>query len=241
MAARSRTLVFRWREGHHVHLMLPAMIAVAAAFHLGALLFFRLIYPEPQTRVFRPVSVYVLPENPGAFASSGPWMAISDPSLFASTIPDHRLAGESSVVEYEPSFDRGAALLRPLATAETPASNGLKVLGPVDVAIESTESSTMREDTENGDCPVRVSGDFSEIALPPGFPLPASADAGSLRPAGLLAGIDPDGKLVALFLERPSGVAEWDRRIESALRKAVFPASQNSPSIRWAHLSVYAD
>lgn len=243
MSARRRALIFHWREGHHVHLMLPAMILLAVGVHVGALLLFRLVYPEPQSRVFRPVVAYILPSE-GEFAASGPWMATSDPALFSSTIPDEKLGGQASVVEYVPSFDQVQATLRPLAVREASKEVLRGNFGSADWVLEARDMGLAEEEKEGGKeeegVVLRVSGDLGEVVVPRDFPLPMAADAGVVRPLGFWVGVDGAGKLVALFLGQSSGVPEWDRRVEAALKKASFAEREGSEGIRWGYLSVYA-
>jgi len=98
-------LLFQWPSGHHLHVVLPAMLLVSFALHLGSLAAFQIIYPEPSPTAFHPAEVTTIPRDSGEAEAFYAWLEAVDPALFSHYQPDRAEGFRLPTIRYQPSFD----------------------------------------------------------------------------------------------------------------------------------------
>lgn len=210
------TLIFEWPGRHHLHLVLPLAIVLAAILHAGLFFAFSIIYPRPENVGLDPAQVYFIPASaPDAPRLEG-LLRSSDPAVFA---PGRGLDLPEAFppVAYIPRYASDKLALDPLphTTNSAPALHSLA--GPVSVRLRDSKpdggppppSPTRLVSTD------ALSGRLP--ALPEGmaFSVPQGFDP---EPAVFLIAVRADGQVANIFQQHSSGNAGLDLRASSLLR-----------------------
>lgn len=129
-------LTFDWPHRHRLHLLLPAMILVAALSHAVMVVVFSASHPPAAFDGPRPATVYFLPPAEAESGELASLLAADDPALFAPLrgLPGIELPKASYPATYaatKPQFAPLPRIATPLpAASETP-------LGPVSMDVVS--------------------------------------------------------------------------------------------------------
>jgi len=240
-ALPSPKLLFDWPGGQHVQLLLPTMIVFAALAHLGALLLFSLVYPEPSAGLLRPGEVYLLGrEDISGGTVDRSWIVSTDPAIFSPTTPDRHLGNLLQQQEYEPGFDQVTPDLLPWEETPYPA------LPPIELPVRPLRIE-WQGSREEGGAEKRVAaaktrlhalGAFEEVSWPEGLEWGPVVGSAPPTNAWFLLAIDPQGTARHIFLERSSGYSLLDDQAEYQLKHLSFPPDTNASGLRWVRFSV---
>jgi hypothetical protein len=222
------TLIFEWPGRHHLHLMLPAAIVLAAILHAGLFFAFSIIYPRPENAGLDPAQVYFIPATaPDAPRLEG-LLRSSDPAVFA---PGRGLDLPEAFppVAYIPRYASDKLALDPLPHTTNSAPAPHSFAGPVSVRPGNSKpaggpplpSPTRLVSTDT--LATRIS------ALPEGsvFPVPQGFDP---EPAAFLVAVRADGQVTNIFQQRSSGNSALDLRAAGLLRGLKFAPDPSEAS-----------
>jgi hypothetical protein len=232
-------LIFSWPRAHDLHLLLPAMIGLALVLHLGALLLFHLIYPDPnpesvpQGRVLVPTTA-----TPG-WSTARFWVEAADPSIFAPTRAEESLPALVETVTFEPSFMAGTMQPQfpgtpdfspPAVSMASPPFPVAYLHHQTPVAAPASQTTPTVRILEQG-APAAFTPHES-LVFPEFRPIPGS-------PSLFLAGIGSDGLVFHVFLQQASGSPAWDDWAAAWLRGGRFAPSDEE--LRWSWISIMPD
>ncbi|MDX2080645.1 MAG: hypothetical protein SFU53_07660 [Terrimicrobiaceae bacterium] len=212
-------LLFEWPGRHHVQVLLPLGIVVAAAAHAAVFLLFSIVYPPAQANGPDAVQAnFVLPGTAEAGRVRA-ILSIQDPTLFAPGrgLPESSLAK----AEYRPGFASEAPPLespgpRSPATPASPRTLGI-------VAVEAPAAASALE-TRRPETGLLAFGALRD-RLPESFRGEFAAAAGFVpAPTRFLLGVRPDGSVAHVFLQESSGNASLDAAASRELGQSTFAA-----------------
>jgi hypothetical protein len=230
-------LVFAWPTQHEVHLLLPAMIALALVLHICALLLFQLIYPEANSAQPEAARVLVPGARTPDWKSSIAWIQAADPAIFASTRTEEVLPIPPSPRPYVPSFMGSRLELRlpDESESELPAPGLMKLPQVASANKASTGSAEPAPSPEKKSVRLTINGKPASLDsfVRHSEKIP---DAQPSAPAFFLAFVGEDGTLRNLFLQSTSGSAAWDSWAADALSsETIDVAAESSP---WVWIAV---
>lgn len=213
-------LIFEWTGRHHLHLMLPVTIVLAAILHAGLFFVFSIIYPRPENAGMDPAQVYFIPATAADALRLEGLLRSSDPAVFA---PGRGLDLPDPVppVAYLPRYASDKLALDPLPNTTNSAPAPPSPAGPVPVRPGISKPSGVPQLPS----PTRlVSEDALSArisALPEGavFSVPQGFDP---EPAAFLVAVRVDGRVANLFQQHSSGNAALDLRAADLLRGVKF-------------------
>ncbi|MEI8310395.1 MAG: hypothetical protein WCH98_06535 [Verrucomicrobiota bacterium] len=212
------SLIFEWPGRHHLHLMLPVTILLAAILHAGLFFVFSIIYPRPESTRLDPAQVSYVPPGSADAARLEGLLRSSDPAVFA---PGRGLDLPElpPPVAYIPRYSSDRPALDPLPRQINTVRP--QFAGPVPVRKETLKPS--------GELPPPaltrlVSSDaiFPRIpALPEAsvFPVPQGFDP---EPAVFLVALREDGRVSHIFQQHSSGNSLLDLKAADLLRGLKF-------------------
>jgi len=213
------SLIFEWPGRHHLHLLLPLTILLAAILHAGMFFVFSIIYPRPENSGPEPAQIYfITPGTPDA-ARLEELLRSSDPAVFA---PGRGLDLPDPVppAAYTPQYHSDKPELAPLpAIAETRMSAPVAA-GPV--PMRRTAPPAVASSTPAPTALLATQALAERLpSLPTGlvFPIPQGFDP---EPAVFLVAVRPDGRVSHIFLQRSSGNTALDLQASALLRKSKF-------------------
>ena len=212
------TLIFEWPGRHHLHLMLPVTILLAAILHAGLFFMFSIIYPRPESTRLDPAQVCYIPPGSADAARLEGLLRSSDPAVFAPgrglDLPELPQA-----VAYIPRYSSDRPALDPLPRLISTARP--QFAGPVPVRRENLKTSG--SPTPPALTRLVSSDAFSSRipALPEGavFPVPQGFDP---EPAVFLVALREDGQVSHVFQQHSSGNSLLDLKAASLLRGLKF-------------------
>ena len=214
------SLIFEWPGRHHLHLMLPAAIVLAAVLHAGLFFVFSIIYPHPRNGGPEPAQVFFVPPGSADAARLEGLLRSSDPAVFA---PGRGLDLPEPFppVAYVPRYASDKPVLDPLPRVKKSGLPRSAFAGPVPLVRKNPEPA-------GGPPPpsstrLVAAGPLSAQipALPEGsvFPVPKGFDP---EPAVFLVDVREDGAAAHVFLQHSSGNSRLDLKAASLLRKLAF-------------------
>ena len=211
-------LIFEWPGRHHLHLMLPVTILLAAILHAGLFFVFSIIYPHPEGARLDPAQVcYIPPGSPDAARLEGV-LRSSDPAVFA---PGRGLDLPSlpPPVAYVPRYTSDKPKLDPLPRITN--STRTQFAGPVPVQGEGRKPAAAPPSLSL----TRLVSDQALSAripaLPEGtvFPIPGGFDP---EPAVFLVALRENGQASHVFQQHSSGNSLLDLKAADLLRGLKF-------------------
>ena len=220
------SLIFEWPGRHHLHLMLPVTIVLAAIVHAGLFFLFSIIYPRPESARLDSAQVFYIPPDSADAALLEGVMRSSDPAVFA---PGRgvNLPGLPQPVAYIPRYTSDKPELDPLprliiTTRPRPA-------GPVPIwreKLKAPEAPPVSSRTK------LVSTDpLSKRlpALPEGviFPITQGFDP---EPAVFLIALREDGRTSHVFQQHSSGNSLLDIKAAGLIRGLQFAPDPSGDS-----------
>lgn len=219
-------LIFEWPGRHHLHLLLPVTIFLAAVLHAGLFFVFSIVYPRPESSTSDPARVYfVTPGTADSDRLEG-LLHSADPAVFA---PGRGLDLPDPVppVTYIPQYDSDKPVLDPLPVI--PDSDIPQVVSAGPVPVQENKTRTMVLAPEASPTKLIASGGLAG-ALPPLpdgtlFPVPQGFDP---DPAVFLIAVRGDGRIAYIFQQHSSGNSNLDLRAADVLRGLKFPAASGS-------------
>jgi hypothetical protein len=211
-------LIFEWPGRHHLHLLLPATIVLAAILHAGLFFVFSIIHPRPEGARIDPAQVCCIPPGSADAARLEGLLRSSDPAVFA---PGRGLdlPGLPAPVAYVPRYTSDKPELAPLPR---PISNTRpQFAGPVPAWREfpkpagATPSLSLTRLVSDGALSARIP------ALPEGtfFPIPGGFDP---EPAVFLVALGENGQASHIFQQHSSGNSLLDLKAAGLLRGLKF-------------------
>ena len=214
------SLIFEWPGRHHLHLLLPAAIVLAAILHAGLFFAFSIIYPRPQNAGPDPAQICFVPPGTADAARLEGLLRSSDPAVFA---PGRGLDLPEPFppVAYVPRYASDKPVLDPLPRLKKTDLPRRAFSGPVLVVQENLKSSA----ASPAPAPTRLVATGALAAripaLPEGtvFPVPRGLE---LEPAVFLVDVREDGQATHVFLQHSSGNLLLDLKASSLLRKLAF-------------------
>jgi hypothetical protein len=218
------SLIFEWPGRHHLHLMLPVTIVLAAILHAGLFFVFSIIYPRPESARLDSARVCYIPPGSADAARLEGLLRSSDPAVFA---PGRglNLPELPPPVAYIPRYTSDQPALdplpRPISTARP------RLAGPVPVRKEKLKAEGAPPSLTK-----LVSTDtLSERipALPEGmvFPVPLGFDP---EPAVFLVALRGDGRTAHVFQQHSSGNSLLDLKAAGLLRGLRFAPDPSGDS-----------
>jgi hypothetical protein len=230
------SLIFEWPGRHHLHLLLPFTILLAAILHAGLFFVFSISYPRPENTHPDPARVFFVPPGTADAERLESLVRSSDPAVCA---PGRGLDLPPAVppVAYNPKYLSDSPVLAPLPPGIKSDTPHRSFAGPVPVRRESPKAS--------GNSPARVptrllgseplAGRIPDLPENSVFPVPRGT---APEPAVFFIAVGSDGKIRHLFLQRSSGIVPLDSRAANLLRSTKFssdpaPESWGFVSFQW--------
>lgn len=226
-------LIFDWPGRHHLHLLLPAAIVAALAFHAGLFFLFSIIYPRPRSAPMDAAQVFFIPPGSAESPRLSALLQSEDPAVFA---PGRGLPLSQGIppVEYTPQYD-----------TEKPVLDGLPAVtsGPEFERPSVKPVPVMEGDAPHREIPpatpfVRLTATGPLASRVPGLPQDSGLDPkAGLVPgkAVFLAAVRPDGSVAHVFSQQSSGNGGVDRKAADALRGLRF--SSGSGDLEWGFVT----
>ena len=222
------SLIFEWPGRHHLHLMLPAAIVLAAILHAGLFFVFSIIYPHPRNAGPDPVQIYFVPPGAPDAARLEGLLRSSDPAVFA---PGRGLDLPEPFppVAYVPRYASDKPVLDPLPRLKKTGLPHPAFAGPVPFVQEKLKSAAASPGTSSTRLVATDALSARITALPEGtvFPVPRGFDP---EPAVFLVDVREDGRAAHVFLQHSSGNSLLDLKAASLLRKLAFAPDRSGDS-----------
>lgn len=233
---KNTPLIFDWPIRHRIHLLLPAMLVLAALAHGSIFFLFTIAYPKGQSDKLKSAQVFFLPEGSPQKLQIEGLLLSSDPSLFA---PGRGMPREEGVFSstYTPQFASEKTTLLPIPprweaqpTAHVPsARREFKFPTP---ATPKQEAPALAAKLQSGPA---LADRLPSLPENPVVPLLAS---GSLDALTFLIGVDSSGNVAFLVPKHSSGDPAIDRDLIQLLRSLRFAPSEKS-GIVWDFLEFH--
>ncbi|MCK9589556.1 MAG: hypothetical protein WC076_10215 [Terrimicrobiaceae bacterium] len=220
------SLIFEWPGRHHLHLLLPVTIVLAALLHAGLFFVFSIIYPQSESAGPDPAQACFIPPGAADAPRLEALLRSSDPAVFA---PGRGLDLPEPVppVAYIPRYASDKPALDPLPPSSKPDFPRRAFAGPVPVRQGNAMPAV------SPPSPTRlVSSDALSTripALPEGtvFLIPQGFDP---EPAVFLVALRADGRVAHVFQQHSSGNALLDLKAASLLRGLQFAPDPSAGS-----------
>lgn len=227
---KSPALVFKWPNRHRIHLLLPAMLILAALAHAGIFFLFSVANPPLQADALRPARAYFLTEGSPELAQLESTLASNDPALFA---PLHGSSTHREpVATYTPQYAsaKNALLSMPPRpkTSDTPPpqSGAVPLAKPWSMPVTAIKKTTSNRLTASNEL-------ASRLPNPPRDDLVRrEAKSNAVDSASFFVGITSDGTIAHILPNRSSGDADLDLETLQALKSVRFAPAENAP-ITW--------
>jgi len=233
---KNTPLIFDWPIRHRIHLLLSAMLVLAALAHGSIFFLFTIAYPKGKADTLKSAQVFFLPEGSPQKLQIEGLLLSSDPSLFA---PGRGMPREEGVFSstYTPQFASEKNTLLPIPPrweAQPPAhvpSVRREFKFPT-LATPKQETPALAAKLQSGPA---LADRLPSLPENPVVPLLAS---GSLDALTFLIGVDSSGNVAFLVPERSSGDPSIDRDLIQLLRSLRFAPSEKS-GIAWDFLEFH--
>ncbi len=230
---KNTPLIFDWPVRHRIHLLLPAMLVLAALAHGSIFFLFTIAYPKGKTDTLKPAQLFFLPEGSPQKSQVEGLLLSSDPSLFA---PGRGMPREESLFSttYTPQFSSENIALLPL----TRKAESLPSAQIPSLRREVKFPAPFSPKQEASAHPARLQSGMSladRLPALPATPLVSQSASAPLEAATFLIGVDADGQVAFLVLEKSSGDPTIDRELLRLLRGLRFSTAEKS-GIVWDFL-----
>jgi hypothetical protein len=138
-------LLFNWPHRHRIHLLLPAMLILAALAHCGIFFLFSVANPQVKSDGLNPARVYFLGEASPELAKLESTLTSNDPALFA---PRHSTAASIAFcANYTPQFASSRTALLNLPPRTRKPTSPPPATGPVIIPTSRQPSPTLPQNT----------------------------------------------------------------------------------------------
>lgn len=229
-------LLFKWPHRHRIHLLLPAMLLLAAIAHGGIFFLFSVANPPVKADGLRPARVYFLGENNPSLDQLASTLASNDPALFAPRHGDS--TSKESIAAYNPQYaSPKTALLNMPARGKTDDAT-IPVGAPVPIAKPPAQRvlAPARRDssllTASPEIAARLPEPPREISRP------GKAGPDSLDSASFFVGIEADGTIAHILPSRSCGNADIDLQALQILKSLRFAPAENTP-LAWGFVTLH--
>ena len=227
-------LLFKWPHRHRIHLLLPAMLVLAALAHGGIFFLFSVANPPVKADGLHPARVYFLDENNPALAQLETTLASNDPALFA---PRHGVsASRESVAVYNPQYSSARAALLNMPPRKKTDDAPSPVAEPVAIAIPPSQRAitSTRQDsnclTASPELAARLPEPPRELLTPQNTDTPDSAS--------FFIGIRSDGTIAHIMPARSSGNADLDLQAIQIMKSLRIAPAENIP-LAWGVVNLH--
>lgn len=202
------------------------MLVLAALAHGSIFFLFTVAYPKGKPDTFKPAQLFFLPEGSPQKRQVEGLLLSSDPSLFA---PGRGMPREESLFSttYTPQFSSEKLALLPL----TRKAEALPLAHIPSLRREVKFPAPPSPNQEAVTRPAKLqSGMALADRLPPlpATPLVSQSASSPLDAATFLIGVDSDGQVAFLVLEKSSGDPTIDRELLRLLRGLRFAPAEKS-------------
>jgi len=224
---KSAALLFHWPHRHRIHLLLPAMLVLAALAHGGIFFLFSVANPPVKADGLNPARVFFLDASSPQLAQLETTLASNDPALFA---PRHgSSADQESTAAYVPQYASPKTALLNMP----PRSKAGSTLTPNPGPILVTKSQAQPAIATISNSSIRLSAS-PELAsrlpeAPKELPASQSTTADCLDSTAFFVGIRSDGTVAHIFPTRPSGNAILDDQALQVLQSLRFAPAEHTP------------
>ena len=227
------TFIFEWPARHHLHLLLPFSILLAAILHAGLFFVFSISYPRPENSRPDPARVFFIPPGAADAERLESLIRSADPAVFA---PGRGLDLPEAVppATYIPKYVSDAPELLPLPSDTQAGAPHRLFAGPVPMRREAPKS----PDAALGRVSTRLIGSESlaqRVPALPGNALFLTPQGTAPETAVFLVAVGGDGKIQHVFPQRSSGNAALDSQAANLLRNAKF--SPDPATETWGFVS----
>jgi hypothetical protein len=223
----SGELVLPWpvASRHHLPVLWPGMILVAAAVHLLALLLFDLVYPPPQAEDLRQRPLFALAGADLSPATQA-WLAAADPAAFSPAHTDEEALGGASVRLFQPAFLREGVPVLEVGEVQPEAGREEFPARPL-FFLRNAKDAPMGGPEEQSTAGwnlhwvghpegVGLTSEGSGLAAP-------GTHGGATQPPWFLVGVLPEGIPGLVSLVQSSGDESWDESVAGYLRALRLP------------------
>ncbi len=208
-------LIFRWPGRHHVQVILPAAIVLAAVAHVAIVFIFSIVYPAPQADSPQNARVFFFPPGTEEAQRLAALLPTKDPAVFA---PGRGLEEFPVSVAYVPGYRNAAPPLVALPERDVRAVPAAPPVEPVPL------SKALRPPTPRPAVATVLSATALRDRVPaltPGLVAPPGVAA---EPAHFLVAVRPDGSVAHVFPQGSSGEPTLDRAAIRFLETTPFAA-----------------
>lgn len=212
------TLIFEWPGRHHLHLMLPVTIVLAAVLHAGLFFLFSILHPSPRSARLDSTQVFYIPPGSAEAARLEGLLRSSDPAAFAPGRGLH-LPQLPTPVAYTPRYMADRPELAPLPRLIK--TTHPRLAGPVPVGMDKWKSAGTPPQPSRTRLVSTDSLSWRIPPLPEGmvFPIPQGFDP---EPAIFLIALREDGRTAHVFQQHSSGNSLLDLKAAALLRGLLF-------------------
>lgn len=233
---KSAELLFKWPHRHRIHLLLPAMLILAALAHGGIFFLFSVANPPVKADGLNAARVYFLGEGSPEFAQLESTLASNDPALFA---PRHgSSAYRESIATYVPQYASAKTALLNIP----PRIKTVEISPPIPAAVPVTKPQRQHSATATRIDSNRLSaspGLASRLPqAPEGILLPGAPAPDSLESASFFVGIRSDGTVAHILPKRSSGDTGLDTQALQILKSLRFAPADDTP-LAWGFVDFH--
>ena len=228
---KSAELLFKWPHRHRIHLLLPAMLILAALAHGGIFFLFSVANPPLKVDRINPARVYFLGEGSPEFAQLESTLASNDPALLA---PRHGSSTyRESVATYVPQYAsaKNALLNMPprVKTVELSPPISPPIAAPVPIPRPQRHHAFAAIPTNATLLSTSPELTHRLPQAPEGILLPKSPARDSIETASFFVGVQSDGTVAHILPNRSSGDASLDAQALQTLKSLCFAPADNTP------------
>ncbi len=233
---KSAELLFKWPHRHRIHLLLPAMLILAALAHGGIFFLFSVANPPVNADGLNTARVYFLGEGSPEFAQLESTLASNDPALFA---PRHASSAyRESIATYVPQYASAKTALLNMP----PPMKTVKISSPVPAPVPVTKPQRQHAATATRIDSNRLSAS-PELAsrlprVPEGILLPKAPSPDALESASFFVGIRSDGTVAHILPDRSSGDTDMDNQALQILKSLRFAPADDMP-LAWGFVDFH--
>ncbi len=232
---KSAALLFQWPHRHRIHLVLPAMLILAALAHSGIFFLFSVANPPVKSDGLHPARVYFLGKGSPELAQLETTLASNDPSLFAPLRRTPDFSGFSAA--YVPQYASSKTALLNMPPRARVSEAKAHPSGPVAITI-SKRTPPPRSAQLDSNRLTSTSELVDRLPLPPDDILVPKDSHDSLDAPTFFVGLRGDGSVAHIVNERSSGNAGIDLRAMQVLKSLRFLPAENLP-LAWGFVDFH--
>jgi len=232
---KSSALLFQWPHRHRIHLVLPAMLILAALAHSGIFFLFSVANPPVKADGLRQARVYFLGKGSPELAQLETTLASNDPSLFAPQRRTPDFSGSSAAYVPQYASSKTALLNMPPRSRSSEAKTYPSGQVAITIPKRRPPPSSAQLDSNH----LTSTSELSErLPLPPEDILVAKDSRDSLDTPTFFVGLRGDGSIAHIVTERSSGNADIDLRAMQILKSLRFLPAENLP-LAWGFVDFH--